>query len=105
MNAFDKAKNRLIERIALELPEDFTYKLEKVPSFTGFTGWKISFDWCDGDFVCHSGSYGGNQGYWESYRFPEDGGDVTGWMNADAVIARMKKHWENRDKKEEEDAQ
>jgi len=40
-------------------------------------GFKITFPWCDGDVVCHNGSYGSNWGHVESMGFPWDDEDVT----------------------------
>lgn len=40
-------------------------------------GLQLRFPWCDGDIVCHSGSYGHSEAHVESYCFPWDNGDCT----------------------------
>ena len=42
-----------------------------------FDGWQITFPWCEGDVICHFGSYGSDGGYVESMNFPWDEGDVS----------------------------
>ena len=42
-----------------------------------FDGRQLTFPWCDGDVVCHSGSYGSNRGFVESFMFPWDDDDVS----------------------------
>ena len=45
---------------------------------------------CGGwDAVCHDFSYGGKDGLLETMGMPEDNGDVTGYLTADDVIARL----------------
>lgn len=44
------------------------------PAYEGF---QIRFPWCEGDIICHAGSYGSYKGLVESYCFPWDDGDVT----------------------------
>lgn len=41
------------------------------------------------DVICHRGSYGYEQGLLETMGMPEDGSDVTGYLTADEVIARL----------------
>lgn len=41
------------------------------------------------DVICHRGSYGYTQGLLETMGMPEDGNDVTGYLTADEVIARL----------------
>lgn len=44
-----------------------------------YDGYKVTFPWCDGDVIAHSGMLGGGEcGYTvESFGFPWDEGDVT----------------------------
>lgn len=48
----------------------FSYK-------TLFDGYQLTFPWCEGDVICHFGSYGCFEGFVESYMFPWDKGDVS----------------------------
>ena len=68
-------------------------KLNTVQQFQN--GWRITFVGCDGDAICHDGSYGSpnympsfypdktnqndwsNSGEWETIGFPWDGNDVS----------------------------
>lgn len=53
----------------------------KVPCYVMplYDGYKVTFPWCDGDVIAHSGMLGyGEYGYSvESFGFPWDEGDVT----------------------------
>lgn len=51
-----------------------------------FDGAQLRFPWCEGDVVCHSGSYGSHDGKVESYCFPWDEGDVTKLSVEDAYL-------------------
>lgn len=52
--------------------------LEVPFQFTGcYNGAQLNFDWCEGDVVCHEGSYGHTRGEVETYQFPWDDGDVS----------------------------
>lgn len=44
-----------------------------------YDGYKVTFPWCRGDVIAHSGMLGGGEcGYTvESFEFPWDEGDVT----------------------------
>lgn len=42
-----------------------------------YDGLQLRFPWCNGDIVCHCGSYGHSNGEVESYCFPWDKGDVS----------------------------
>lgn len=54
---------------------------------TCYDGWQIQFD--DGsDAICHSGSYGGKMGLWETMGMSGDGDDVTGYLTAQEVVDR-----------------
>jgi len=48
-----------------------------------FDGRQLIFPWCRGDVVCHSGSYGSNRGFVESYMFPWDDDDVSVYVPED----------------------
>ena len=56
-------------------------------------GLQIRFPWSNGDFICHSGSYGHEHGYVESMNCPWDGGDVTTLEVEDALKNTVK--WYN----------
>lgn len=51
-----------------------------------FDGEQLRFPWCEGDVVCHGGSYGSNNSKVESYQFPWDEGDVTKLDVEDAYL-------------------
>ena len=42
-----------------------------------FDGFQWLFDWCGGDVVIHEGSHMSKSGYFESYNFPWDMGDIS----------------------------
>lgn len=46
-----------------------------------------------GDIICHSGSYGGDDGLWESMGFIWDEGDVTGYLTAKDVIRMLEENY------------
>ena len=50
-----------------------------------FDGEQLRFPWCEGDVVCHGGSYGSNNSQVESYHFPWDDDDVTKLQVSDAA--------------------
>ena len=58
-----------------------------------YEGWQFYIHDTDGDIVCHYGSYGGNDGLWESMGFVWDEGDVTGYFTAQEVINRLKENY------------
>ena len=60
---------------------------QNIPYSTNYIwdGYQLRFPWCDGDVVCHSGSYGHSAGHVESYCFPWDEGDVTEITVAEAI--------------------
>ena len=78
-------------------------KLNTVQQFQN--GWRITFVGCDGDAICHDGSYGSpnympsfypditNQndwsisGEWETIGFPWDGNDVS--VHSSVELAKM----------------
>lgn len=58
-----------------------------------YEGWQFFISNTDGDIVCHRGSYGGNDGLWESMGFDWDDEDVTGHLTAQEVINRLKENY------------
>ena len=62
-----------IATLALELvKKDIPFTCDK-----SYDGLQLRFPWCDGDIICHSGSYGHEVGHIESYCFPWDDGNCT----------------------------
>ena len=57
-----------------------------------YEGWQFYIHSTDGDIVCHRGSYGGNNGLWESMGFVWDEGDVTGNLTAEDIIRMLKEN-------------
>ena len=53
-------------------------------------GWQFYIHDTNGDIGCHSGSYGGYNGLWESLGLAWDGEGVTGYLTAQEVINRLK---------------
>ena len=51
-------------------------------------GLQIKFPWNNGDIVCHSGSYGADNGYAESAGCPWDDEDVT-MIDIDTALHRI----------------
>ena len=82
---------------------EYDVKLDTVQYFQN--GWRITFVGCDGDAICHDGSYGSpnympsfypnttNQndwsesGEWETIGFPWDGDDVS--VHSSTALAKM----------------
>ena len=58
-----------------------------------YEGWQFFISNTDGDIVCHRGSYGGNNGLWESMGFVWDEEDVTGYLTAQEVVSRLKEYY------------
>ena len=58
-----------------------------------YEGWQFFISNTDGDIVCHRGSYGGNDGLWESMGFVWDEGDVTGRLTAKDIIRMLKENY------------
>lgn len=58
-----------------------------------YEGWQFYIHNTDGDIVCHRGSYGGNDGLWESMGFVWDEGDVTGNLTAEDIIRMLKENY------------
>lgn len=69
---------------------------EKIPhsirSFQG--GFQFLFPWCNGDVICHSFSYGGRWGNFESYGFPWDADDVSEFCAGDMATKIIKYYHE-----------
>lgn len=61
-------------------------------------GAQITFDWNEGDGVCHSFSYGNETGNIETYGFPWDNGDVS-VLDIPEFCSRVKKLWNEREQK------
>lgn len=60
-----------------EIAEALTFAEIPFEFHNCYDGAQLRFPWSEGDVVCHSGSYGANTDYVESYQFPWDNGDVT----------------------------
>jgi len=82
MNNFEKSCMELATKL-ISANVKFTYK--KL-----YEGGKFQFT-NGADAICHKWSYGGEQGFFETFGFEEDNGDVTGWLTADEVVSRLKK--------------
>ena len=63
-----------------------------------YDGCAVCFYWCDGDFICHNGSYGCNSGLVESIGFPWDNGDVS--VHTPEEIADLVANYYKREVKE-----
>lgn len=77
-----------------------TCELWKIP-FTTINLWggkQMRFPWCEGDIVCHDGSYGGKNGLFESMGFEEDGDDVRGYLTKAQAFETILHAWNNREK-------
>lgn len=46
------------------------------------------------DVACHFGTYGAEQGLFESYCFPWDEGDVTGWLTPEDFVEKYEEYCE-----------
>ena len=58
-----------------------------------YKGWQFYIEGTYGDIICHEGSYGGNDGLWESMGFDWDDEDVSGYLTAREVINRLKENY------------
>lgn len=56
-----------------------------------YDGGKITFPNSDGDVVCHSGSYGGAMGLFETMGFSWDEDSVTGYLPLGEVVRLIEK--------------
>lgn len=61
-------------------------------------GKQMRFPWCEGDIVCHEGSYGGERGLFETMGFEEDGDDVRGYLTKAQAFETILHAWNNREK-------
>ena len=64
-------------------------------------GKQIRFNWCDGDVICHFGSYGGNAGLLETMGFKMDRGDVSGNLTPFKALEIILHEWNNREVEEQ----
>lgn len=64
-------------------------------------GQQIKFNWCDGDVICHHGSYGGNVGLLETMGFKMDDGDVSGNLTPFEALEIILHEWNNQQKEEQ----
>ena len=64
-------------------------------------GKQIKFNWCDGDVICHYGSYGGNCGLLETMGFKMDDGDVSGYLTPFKALEIILHEWNTREKEEQ----
>ena len=64
-------------------------------------GKQIRFNWCDGDVICHFGSYGGNVGLLETMGFKMDCGDVSGNLTPFKALEIILHEWNNKEKEEQ----
>lgn len=64
-------------------------------------GKQIRFNWCDGDVICHFGSYGGDNGLLETMGFEMDSADVSGYLTAMQALEIILHEWNNREVEEQ----
>lgn len=60
-------------------------------------GQQIRFNWCDGDVICHFGSYGGRSGLLETMGFAMDNTDVSGYLTPFKALEIILHEWNNRE--------
>lgn len=72
---------------------DIPYKAAKLHG-----GMSLRFPWCEGDVICHPGSYGGAMGLFETMGFEEDCGDVRGRLTKAQAFETILHAWNNREK-------
>ena len=60
-------------------------------------GKQIRFNWCDGDVICHFGSYGCNSGLLETMGFAMDNNDVSGNLTPLRALEIILHEWNNRE--------
>lgn len=82
---YDAAANEM-ESLLIENNIEYTRK-------PIYEGWQFYIHGTDGDIVCHSGSYGGKDGLWESMGFVWDMGCISGYLAAQEVINRLKENY------------
>lgn len=81
----------LTELIKYEIP----YEVERL-----WDGFKVTFPWCNGDFVCHSGSYGNQEGFVETMNFPWDDGDVS-MLEVNEIVVLLVRYYNLKKRVEE----
>lgn len=54
-----------------------------------YDGYKVTFPWFGGDIICHSYSYGGSDGLFETAGFEKDEEDVRGNLSAVEVCENI----------------
>lgn len=65
-----------------------------------FAGGKsLRFPWTEGDIVCHSYSYGGSFGRFETMNFTADDGDVSGWLRPLKALEIILHDWNEYNRK------
>ena len=84
-NIYDIAADKM-EKLLIE--NDIQYTRRSL-----YEGWQFYIHGTDGDIVCHGGSYGGDDGLWESMGFDWDEEDVTGHLTAQEVVSRLKEYY------------
>lgn len=64
-------------------------------------GQQIRFNWCDGDVICHRGSYGGDAGLLETMGFKMDNDDVSGYLTSFQALEIILHEWNTKEEGEE----
>ena len=64
-------------------------------------GKQIRFNWCDGDVICHFGSYGGHSGLLETMGFKMDNKDVSGFLTPFKALEIILHEWNTKEKEEQ----
>lgn len=76
---------KLIDEIKAQFCPEF---IDKIEINKHLLGWSVFFP--DGsDVAIHQGTYGHEDGCFESYRMPQDDGDVTGDLSEKEVVERL----------------
>ena len=70
-SASNKYKKAIFEIVRILEENGVPFNIKEL-----YNGWQLRFPWCDGDVICHSGSFDCEKGLTESYHFPWDNGDV-----------------------------
>ena len=64
-------------------------------------GKQIRFNWCDGDVICHFGSYGSHSGLLETMGFKMDNEDVSGFLTPFKALEIILHEWNTKEKEEQ----
>lgn len=64
-------------------------------------GKQIRFNWCDGDVICHRGSYGGDAGLLETMGFKMDNDDVSGYLTSFQALEIILHEWNTKEEGKE----